>query len=238
MPLHTNRIRLAKWCVESTWTCAKTRLHTIRFCLSKRHVEITRNCMKTHLHTVIIDHKSSRVRGLLWWRAFNSASSTKPAGYQNYADPCLYASVQHPHSLNYTLRKEDGDGVQTQFQYQQPHYWAVRDATSHGATRVSLPKIQLKRFGGDILDFANFWENFSQCIGNRPDISDVNKFSYLVGQLDGEAAKAIRGIAQRNENYHQAVTALHLRFSPTQRELPSSCNSSTSSLQRPEENDS
>ena len=68
-----------------------------------------------------------------------------------------------------------------------------------------------------ILDLTDFRENFSQCIGKRRDIRDADKFSYLVGQLDGEAAKAIRGIAERSENYHRAVTALHLRFNDQQR---------------------
>ena len=137
--------------------------------------------------------------------------------HRNYADLRHYAPLQHLHSLYHTLRKDDGDRVQSQFQYQQPHRWAVRDAPSHGATRASLPKIQLKRFDGNILDFANLWENISQCIGSRPNVSDADKLSYLVGQLDREVARAIRGIAQRSENYRRAVTALHLRFNDQER---------------------
>ena len=126
----------------------------------------------------------------------------KQSVHRNYAGLCHNASLQHPHWLNHTLRKNDRD---------------VRDAPSHGATRASLTKIQLKSFDGNILDFANFWENFSQCVGSRSNVSDANKFSYLVGQIDGEAARAIRGITQRSENCHRTVTALHLRFNYQER---------------------
>ena len=52
--LHTIRIRLAKHCVESTWTRARTRLHAIRMRLAKRCVETPWTRAKTCLHNSCI----------------------------------------------------------------------------------------------------------------------------------------------------------------------------------------
>ncbi|GFO46774.1 hypothetical protein PoB_007327900 [Plakobranchus ocellatus] len=42
---------------------------------------------------------------------------------------------------------------------------------------VNLPRLQLPKFSGDILEFQEFWNKFIVIIVSREDISEVNKFA-------------------------------------------------------------
>ena len=52
---------------------------------------------------------------------------------------------------------------------------------------VKLPKIELKRFNGDILKWTEFWDAFESTIHDNKSLHDVDKFNYLRSQLQGTA---------------------------------------------------
>ncbi|GFO37593.1 gypsy retrotransposon integrase-like protein 1 [Plakobranchus ocellatus] len=82
---------------------------------------------------------------------------------------------------------------------------------------VNLPRLHLPKFGGDILEFQEFWDQFTAIIDNREEISDVNKFSYLQSLLLGNARSCLQGLALTAVNYDTAKEILLRRFGRTEK---------------------
>ena len=70
---------------------------------------------------------------------------------------------------------------------------------------INLPKINIKSFGGDLLEWLTFWDSFSAAIDKNLEQSDVEKMNYLNGMLKGEAAPDIVGLPLTEENYRKAT---------------------------------
>ena len=45
--------------------------------------------------------------------------------------------------------------------------------------KVKLPKLVIKKFNGNILEWQFFWDQFSSAIHQKDYISDIDKFNYL-----------------------------------------------------------
>ena len=76
---------------------------------------------------------------------------------------------------------------------------------------TKLPKLNLPTFSGDVLQWQSFFDSFTAAIDTKR-IAPVEKFSYLRGQLRGEASKAIEGLSLTNANYSEALEILKTRF--------------------------
>ena len=83
--------------------------------------------------------------------------------------------------------------------------------TTHGP-KVKLPKISLPRFNGNPVKWTPFWDLFQSAIHLNPELSDVDKFSYLRSLLDSTAYDAIAGLTLSTTNYQQAVEVLCKQF--------------------------
>ena len=81
---------------------------------------------------------------------------------------------------------------------------------------VNLPKLTLKTFGGDSLEWLTFWDGFSSAIDKNSDLSKIDKMNYLSGLLKGEAARVISGLPLSNVNYSRAVELLQKRYGRSQ----------------------
>ncbi|KRX12794.1 hypothetical protein T07_2347 [Trichinella nelsoni] len=77
---------------------------------------------------------------------------------------------------------------------------------------VRLPRHELPKFHGDVLEFTAFWEQFEDCIHTRRDISDSAKFSYLRSSLSGSGFAVINGLSLTAANYLAAIEILKNRF--------------------------
>ena len=73
---------------------------------------------------------------------------------------------------------------------------------------VNLPKINIKSFGGDPLQWLTFWGSLSAAIDKNHGLSDIEKMNYLNLMLKGEAARAISGLPLTEENYNKAIELL------------------------------
>ena len=78
--------------------------------------------------------------------------------------------------------------------------------------KVRLPKIELKKFDGDIMKWQTFWDQYESSVHEQPYLSAVDKFSYLRSLLNSTASACIAGLALTNENYNEAVLLLNERF--------------------------
>ena len=78
--------------------------------------------------------------------------------------------------------------------------------------RAKLPKLHLRNFSGKICEWPEFWDGFSSSIDDNDQLSDVDKFAYLRGYLEGPAKATIAGLSLTGANYKCAVDLLKKRF--------------------------
>ena len=81
-----------------------------------------------------------------------------------------------------------------------------------GSAPTKLPKLELKKFYGNPVEWAPFWDSFNSAVHQNSSISDVNKFNYLKSLIQGQAANTISGFSLTGENYKEAVRLLKERY--------------------------
>ena len=84
-----------------------------------------------------------------------------------------------------------------------------------------LPKLDLPKFEGNVLEWQSFWDSFDSAIHSNSTLSEVQKFNYLKSLLEGEASNTIAGFTLTHTNYIKAVDLLHERFRQTHRIIQS-----------------
>jgi hypothetical protein len=96
------------------------------------------------------------------------------------------------------------------------HETTIQDDTFatpyHSSVYHRLPKLDLQKFNGNILDWQSFWDSFKSAFHTNPSLSGVQKFNYLKSSLRGEATQIIAGFALTNVNYDKAASLLHERY--------------------------
>jgi hypothetical protein len=81
------------------------------------------------------------------------------------------------------------------------------------STGVKLPKLDVPKFDGNILNWRVFWEQFEVSIHCRANLSDSEKLVYLQHSIkDGSARSVIEGLSQSGEYYTEAVESLKARY--------------------------
>ena len=69
--------------------------------------------------------------------------------------------------------------------------------------RVKLPKLELSKFDGDIINWQGFWDQFLIAIHEN------HKFTYLKPFLSDSALQSIDGLSLNATNYKEAIEILH-----------------------------
>ena len=77
---------------------------------------------------------------------------------------------------------------------------------------VSLPKIFIKKFYGDPLQWQTFHDTFKATVIDNSSLSNIEKFSYLKGYLTGDAERCIQGIPMTDANFDSALELLIERY--------------------------
>ena len=78
--------------------------------------------------------------------------------------------------------------------------------------RAPLQSMKLVSFAGDVTLWRPFWDNFSAMVDSSSDYSDIEKLSYLRGQLEGRAATLVANYDTTSANYKIVVDLLKERF--------------------------
>jgi len=74
-----------------------------------------------------------------------------------------------------------------------------------------LPKIQIRKFNGEVLNWLGWWAQFEK-IHLDKQLHDSDKFQYFVQSLESEAKTMVERYPQSAENYPLAIAALKDRF--------------------------
>ena len=83
---------------------------------------------------------------------------------------------------------------------------------SNERIEAKLPKLELPKFSGDVTNWQSFYDRFNAIIDKRGDISDINKFTYLLSLLRDEAKASVQGLQLTADNYQTAKEILEKRF--------------------------
>ena len=89
------------------------------------------------------------------------------------------------------------------------------NSTHHGKSKMSgfnLPKLSLPSFSGDPTTWTAFWDIFECSVHQNRDLTPVQKFTYLRGQLKDEALKLVEGYKLETASYDSAVELLRKTY--------------------------
>ena len=79
-------------------------------------------------------------------------------------------------------------------------------------TTSELPKIEIPKFNGEVVEWLRFWELFDANINQHPNLKDSTKLHYLQTRLTGQAAQLIQRLPLNDQSYRQAILLLEHRF--------------------------
>ncbi|XP_035226844.1 uncharacterized protein LOC118199150 [Stegodyphus dumicola] len=77
---------------------------------------------------------------------------------------------------------------------------------------VKLPKLTIPNFYGDSCSWLDFWGQFTNAIDNNPNLTPIDKFSYLKSLLVSSTFNVVAGFSLTEENYNSAIDLLKNRF--------------------------
>ena len=89
---------------------------------------------------------------------------------------------------------------------------SLSSSSNINENKVKLPKLELCKFNGDIIEWRGFWDQFKSAVHENENISPIEKFSYLRSLLEEKAFSAISGLTLSSENYNQAIEILKSRY--------------------------
>ena len=90
-----------------------------------------------------------------------------------------------------------------------------KSRSAESVLNVHLPKLDIGKFSGDVIEWKPFWEKFEALIREK-DIPTVSKFSYLLSALEGEAKGVVQGLSVTEANYPTACQLLKEHFGRTE----------------------
>ncbi|XP_035228348.1 uncharacterized protein LOC118200500 [Stegodyphus dumicola] len=83
---------------------------------------------------------------------------------------------------------------------------SVSSNSPRNTRSLKLPKIELKKFGGELLNWLPFWSQFEK-IHEDPDLPESDKFQYLVQSMKQETRARDFIDPMSAKNYSKAISA-------------------------------
>ena len=79
-------------------------------------------------------------------------------------------------------------------------------------SHAKLPKLTFDKFGGEVLSWQSFWDQYSVAIHTNSSLSDIEKFNYLQPYLTETTGEWIKGLSLTSANYQKTVGILKERL--------------------------
>ena len=80
------------------------------------------------------------------------------------------------------------------------------------AQGMKLQKFSLTSFTGDPLKWTTFIETFTAAVYSYNSLTAIEKFTYLIGKLEGTAVDYIQGFSLTSKSYEEAKQLLEERY--------------------------
>jgi hypothetical protein len=80
-------------------------------------------------------------------------------------------------------------------------------------SHVKLPTITLPTFSGKVCDWQHFRDTFQALIVDNKQLSDIQRYHYLISSLQGEAKSLIQNLPVTTENFHVSWQLVTDRYS-------------------------
>ena len=78
---------------------------------------------------------------------------------------------------------------------------------------IRLPRIEVPKFDGNIMNWKTFWEQYSVSIDSKPRLSDPEKLTYLRQALkDRQAKDVIEGLSGSGDDYKDGMEYLRGQY--------------------------
>ena len=81
--------------------------------------------------------------------------------------------------------------------------------------KAKLPKLQISKFDGSVIDWVRFWEQFETEIDKCSSYADITKFSYLRELLSAQPKTEIAGLPFNEDGYQKAKQMLRQKYGVT-----------------------
>ena len=88
----------------------------------------------------------------------------------------------------------------------------LEDPETSKKCNLKLPKITLPTFDGDFKSWSSFIDLYNNMIHDKRDISNIEKFHYLLASLKGEPRQLLQNFTVSEINYFDAYNALLSRY--------------------------
>ena len=89
---------------------------------------------------------------------------------------------------------------------------------------VKLPKLGIKKFSGEPTAWMTFIDLFEATVDRSTNLSEVEKFNYLLSYLEKDALQTISGMPITNANYKKTLELLRNRFGNPQKIISAHMN--------------
>lgn len=123
-----------------------------------------------------------------------------------YHTAMTVADQHRPQAAAYSINGSINAGKRTGSVYSQDSNPMILTTGSR------LPEIPLPIYNGDLIGWPVFRDRFNALVVNRGDLSNIERFYYLLGCLRGEALDTISSINVSEDTYELAWTTLSDRF--------------------------
>ncbi len=84
----------------------------------------------------------------------------------------------------------------------------VSIGNGNSSKNVRLPKVSLPNFDGNYRNWASFYDLFRSMIHENSNLSNVERYQYLLSSLSGEALALVKGLPMCEANYEVAYKLL------------------------------
>lgn len=91
----------------------------------------------------------------------------------------------------------------------QPTAPSASSSVSSSSSAVHLPKVELPKFSGNVIEWTSFWDKFKEAV-DHCDLPAVGKFTYLQSLLEGDAKATIQGLSVTENQYTEAIDLLEI----------------------------
>ena len=100
-------------------------------------------------------------------------------------------------------------------QHQSQSQSSIQGTIPTHSTKVNLPKLQIPKFSGDVMQWTEFFDMFKSSVHDHQGLSDVQKFTFLRDQLS-DTQDTMSGLQLTGSNYSTAMSLLISRFGDKQ----------------------